>query len=190
MKHPLELLDAAARRRLFWLAFAATLGLLILLGYIGHGYDSKQGTDGRSYGVLSFEFAATPARVTAMLATWGPDGIRAAKWNTWLDYLFMPAYATLFALSVLWAVPRGQGGRLAGLGRLLAWGQWLAALFDAAENVGLLMTLYRAPATPWPQLACACAAVKFLLLGAGLIYTLAGLLRRVRKRSGASLQSI
>lgn len=58
------------------------------------------------------------------------------------------------------------------LGEVLAWGQWLAALLDAVENVGLLRMIDGARLAKWPALARWCAIPKFALIVIGTLYVL------------------
>jgi hypothetical protein len=72
------------------------------------------------------------------------------------------------------------------LGMALAWGQAVAVLCDAIENIVLLKMLLSAAAEPWPAVARWCAVVKFALVLAGLVYALAGFIfwlatRRARR---------
>ncbi len=54
-------------------------------------------------------------------------------------------------------------------------GQGAAALLDAVENFALTRMLVDGVAqAPWPALAAGCAAVKFVLVGLGLTFALAG----------------
>lgn len=60
------------------------------------------------------------------------------------------------------------------IGVALAWGQWLAALFDASENIALLKMLHGPVVEPWPQMARWSAVPKFMLVGAGSLYAVVG----------------
>lgn len=174
MQHPLEQLSSTCFRRVFWCALAATAALSALLGSIGARYAEKKGPDGASYDVVAFELMRTPDQAKVILATWGPDGIAAAKTQTKLDFLFLLCYSTLVAggiVALYTGAPRGW----VVTGRALAWGQWVAALADALENTALLQVLYGASNTPWPQTAFACALLKFAVLGLGLIWLVTAL---------------
>jgi hypothetical protein len=105
-----------------------------------------------------------------------------------LDFLFLAVYSTTLSLGCLWArrVIVERGWPLAFLGVPLAWGQWLAAACDAIENVALAALLFGGPASPWPQAAWACAAVKFALIFLGLVYVFYGLAVRLAAPAGLS----
>jgi hypothetical protein len=56
----------------------------------------------------------------------------------------------------------------------LAWGQWLAAIFDAVENLALTILLFGTLAMPWPQIARLYALLKFGLIFFGILYAFYG----------------
>ena len=65
---------------------------------------------------------------------------------------------------------------------LLAWGLWLAAISDAAENLALITELLGRNAAPWPQIAQICATIKFGLILLGILYVVAGIVLRLIKK--------
>jgi hypothetical protein len=62
-------------------------------------------------------------------------------------------------------------------------GQWLAAGFDAVENIALLVLLFGRLASPWPQVAWVCAVLKFSLIILGIAYILYALISRLVART-------
>ena len=52
-------------------------------------------------GILAFEFAATKARVSQLLAEWGPAGRHAARVSLIVDYAYMVSYGGFFTLAGL-----------------------------------------------------------------------------------------
>lgn len=186
MKHPFEDVPRPVFRWLMLASLTGTLVFAVVLGAVGARFSARTGPGGESYDILDFEFAGTPERVEKIFQVWGAPGIAAARRQTWLDFLFLLCYATLLVLFVVNVVARPAPDSAGWLraGRVIAWGQWLAGLFDALENVALLVLLYRpaSPATPWPQLAAVCAAVKFSLLAAGAVFIVVAVPRRVKRR--------
>jgi len=171
MTHPLEQLAPKTLRNLYWAFFLATALVGAALSTIGARYANIE-QDGKRYDVIAFEFAKTPEAVEAMKAVWGPEGIAAARLQTWLDFIFLGCYSTLIALGCLALISQVAPGRLRTTGVLLAWTQWLAAALDAIENIGLLRSL-AAPATnPWPAISYYAAAPKFAIVGAGILFIL------------------
>jgi hypothetical protein len=70
----------------------------------------------------------------------------------------------------------------------MAWVAFAAAGFDYIENLGLAVSLWGEPASPWPQLAFVAALLKFAAIYSALLYALSGLiavlLARGRDRAG------
>jgi hypothetical protein len=89
----------------------------------------------------------------------------------------MLLYPAAISLGCIWAARALRASRwpLARLGAALGWGQWLAAAFDALENVALVRLLFGGLAGLWPQAAAACAALKFAIIFLGLVYAFLGL---------------
>ncbi len=131
-------------------------------------------------GIVSFEIAGSAANAQAILASWDSAARVRAAFIQGLDFLFPPVYSTAVALGCLLASTAlaRRGSQLARFGRGLAWGQWAAAGFDYVENIALVALLFGAPGSPWPQIALACALVKFTLLFLGLVYCFFGLAMR------------
>lgn len=183
MKHPYLLLPLHQRNTLFWFSFAASLAIMMIMGVVGEPLVTPQAPSG----IVSFELAGTPVRSEAILDSWDEQAKQYAAFGLGFDYLFMLAYSSAIGLGCLLAASaiQGKGWPLASMGAPLAWGMWLAALFDAVENLGLtLILLTGATASAWPAVSRLCALLKFGLLFLGLIYAMyglfAGLTRRLR----------
>jgi hypothetical protein len=50
--------------------------------------------------IIPFELAGNATRAQHIMARWGDDGQRAARWSLWLDFGYMLTYGTLTALLV------------------------------------------------------------------------------------------
>lgn len=135
-------------------------------------------------GIVSFEFAGDQATASAILASWGREAQLHAALSLGLDYLFLLAYAAAIWGACLWLAARiaPQRPLLASVGRWLGWAQWLAAALDAVENYALIRILLGADGALWPTLAWWCAAIKFSLVAAGLLFALFGALYLVWQR--------
>ncbi len=165
MQHPFVALTPGQAKGLFWPAFA----LVILLTLLFRLIDPPPG-------VVAFEVAGNLGTAQAILGSWNAQARLLVAFGLGIDYLYMVAYSTTIGLACIWAARtlRASTWPLAGLGALLAWGLWVAALSDATENVGLLAQLVNGGSQGWAQLSAACATVKFLLVIAGLIYAAYG----------------
>jgi hypothetical protein len=169
VSHPLALIPAVYRPRLFLFFLILTLVLMTALNILG----APLQTAAAPAGIVSYEFSGDTQGANTILNSWNNLAKLYATLNLGLDYLFMPAYSTAIGLAAIW-VGQAIGGRARSFGVWLAWGQWLAALLDATENVALLKMLLDTTAAPWPRLAYWCAAVKFALVLVGLLFVLVG----------------
>jgi hypothetical protein len=63
----------------------------------------------------------------------------------------------------------------------MAWVALAAAGFDYVENVGLAVSLWDEPVSPWPQVAAVAASLKFAGIAAALLYALSGPIAALRR---------
>jgi hypothetical protein len=136
-------------------------------------------------GIVGFELAGSEDRAVEILADWGEDGTDAAKASLWLDYAYIVAYGTFLILAAVATrdLARRRGwDRMASFGLVAAPLAAAAAVFDAIENVGLLLAVNEHGGALAPRLAQVCAIVKFALLAVTIAYLLAGLGLRFRRR--------
>ena len=173
MSHPFEKLSPSQLKKLFWFSTLFALVLMALMNTVG----APLITDIAPLGIVSFEFAGSPRQVDAILTSWDHNARLHAAFSLGLDYLFMLAYSTAIGLACLKAavVLRQRAWPMAQFGAPLAWGQWVAAILDALENLALTFILLSGSGSPWPELAKWCALFKFLLIFLGLVYAFYGL---------------
>jgi hypothetical protein len=151
--HPLAAIPPGQRRRAFVPFLALTLAVMAVLGSV----DRRITTPAAPHGIVSFELAGDTATAQRMLDSWDPIARLHVAFSNGIDYLYMVLYSTTIALACVW----GATVYAAGVGMLLAWGQWLAALFDATENMALTVMIFDGVRDPWPALAWWCAVPKF-----------------------------
>jgi hypothetical protein len=162
---------------------AFTLALMLVMNGIGQPLNDPQAAP---LGIISYELAGSPPQAETILNAWDASARQHAALSLGLDYLFMVAYAVTIALGCVWAARSlgAPGMRIYRLGILLAWGQGIAGLADATENVALITQLFRTPASPWPEIAQVCTLVKFGLILLGMIYAFfAAILRLATRRA-------
>jgi hypothetical protein len=136
-------------------------------------------------GIISWEFAWNQDGAEEILDDWGQDGIDAARLSLRLDFLYLLAYGAFFALAA--AATRDLAAerrwtRMAAFGTTAMWCAIGGALFDAVEDVFLLISLDRHGGDLAPLLGSVFASGKFLLLAIAQAYILAGLVLRLRDR--------
>lgn len=174
---------AGRRSRRRWLTTLgiATVAFFVLLALID---PSRHGAGGPN--VIALELAASQHHASQILAEWGPKGREYALWSLWLDYGFMVSYGAFFTLAGLATrdLARSRGWRrMARLGAVVPFFAAGAALFDASENVALLLTVGGHGGSFAPPFATVCASLKFVLITTAEVYVLAGLAMRLRSRS-------
>jgi hypothetical protein len=123
------------------------------------------------YGILDFEFAWSSARAEAILFAWGPSGREKQTLAIYWDFLFIIGYASIaFSLNLL--ISRRLNGKLQNFGIIMTLLGTISGLFDAIENINLLIML------DTPTLvssynsftASLSATIKFGFLFAAIIY--------------------
>jgi len=171
MIHPLDFIPPTSRKPLFFTALALTLMLFAIF----RGLDAPLKTLAAPSGIVSFELAGAPAAAQSMIDSWDARARLFAALGLGIDYLFMPTYALALSLGILLAAGRHLGW-VKLVGAAAGWGAFVAAAFDALENLGLAISLLNGVSAPWPQVSAFSAAIKFTLLALGLMYAiLAGL---------------
>jgi hypothetical protein len=169
---PFLRLSSNARKRMFVVALALTLGIAVVLAVIGRPLTTSEAPNG----IVSFEFAGSAANAQRILDSWGQIAVWAAVRQTWIDFLYIPAYALTLALACGLSVfrwnKRGRGW--AWLGVALAWGAFAAGALDIVENVAMLIQLNSGANDSLASLARNCAIPKFVLILFSMIYALFG----------------
>jgi hypothetical protein len=160
MYHPLDAIPRGRRLAPFLYLLAGTVVLSLALRFVGPFAPT----------IVDFEFAGTVVQVTGILTAWDAVAKLRAGFNLGLDYLYMPVYSTTIALACVWGARVLKGKVWNGIGIMLAWGLWLAAIFDAVENYALVTMLFGTIVDPYPQVAQVCAVFKFSLILLGLVY--------------------
>jgi hypothetical protein len=143
-------------------------------------------------GILAFEFAATKARASQILAEWGPNGRHAARVSLIVDYAYMVSYGSFFTLAGLATrdLARTRGWRrLATAGMIVPFFAATAALADAIENVFLLLVVEGHGGELAPLIATICSASKFTLITIAIGYVLCGLAWRAAAARKVKLTS-
>lgn len=172
MSHPLAAIPADRRARVFIPLLIATLVITFLFRFIGPSQPT----------IVDFELAGSVEKAQAIIDAWNPTDCIRAGFSLGFDYLYMPVYSTTIALACIMVASVLKKNVWQTIGILLAWGLWIAALFDATENLALLTELLGNNVAPWPQIAQICATIKFGLIMLGLLYVVAGVTAKVLVR--------
>lgn len=168
-------LDTAPRKGIVLGAVIVALISFVILVFFFQGIESTVASTG--FGILDLEFAWTAAQATTILTAWGPTLIPLEIQGTYLDFAFIPSYATLITgLTLL--LTRRFTGRVKTIGFLIALLPLFAGLLDGIENIHLLIMM-AAPTTIaeiTPLIASLCASIKFALLIITITYFFIGLI--------------
>ncbi|HUY00531.1 MAG TPA: hypothetical protein VMV49_13305 [Candidatus Deferrimicrobium sp.] len=135
------------------------------------------------FGVLDFELAWTPERINQIFLAWGPAEIQHQTFITYIDYAFIPCYS-LFGAGLVLFIARKSEKNLQNLGLILCFSFLLAGIFDAIENINLLL-MSANEASYWPGcpfFASACATFKISFLLIGLCYFYIGICYLIFKK--------
>ena len=171
MTHPFQRRPAAHRRAAL-IVVCVMAALPVVLNAIAPPLPA--GND-----IVAFELAGSVDRADEILAVWRDKGVVGrAKAIQLTDLVYPLVYAAALAgacVAAAGAWARAGKPRAATAGVALAWLAFAAAGFDYVENLGLAVSLWDEPASPWPQIALVAAAAKFTAIGVTLLYAVAGL---------------
>lgn len=123
-------------------------------------------TEISSYNVFDLEFAWTVTRINTIFDAWGPNLIIQELNRTILDYGFLVAYSTFFAGLTLILTRKLLFDKIQLVGLYMVLASYVAAIFDAIENLNLILMLSSPNDFPSfaPLLASICATLKFVIL--------------------------
>jgi hypothetical protein len=121
------------------------------------------------YGVMELEFAWTVEKINTIFTTWEQADsslISQELFVTLIDYGFLLAYSTFFACITLLISRKLLSGRIQLVGFYMTIFSFIAAVFDAIENINLILMLSSPSSFPSfsPLLASVFALLKFSLL--------------------------
>jgi hypothetical protein len=137
-------------------------------------------------GILDLEFAYNTTKVNTVTNTWlyngKIDNIKAAKINTYLDFIFLVFYA-LFLFVACKKIANSYTGSFSKIGLLLAKGALVAGLLDVFENAGMLMSLFGNTTTAIALFTTICSVIKWLLALGAVLYGLVGCIKLLSKNS-------
>ena len=168
--HPLAFIPNNNRNSIFYIFLAATLLIMVVFRFV---LDPPLQTEAAPQGIVSFELAGSQLKADEIIASWDATAQLYAAFGLGFDFLFMPVYATAIALGVLLAAGR-HPGKFASLGVWFGWGAYVAAVFDAAENVCLFNLLLGNSGADYAGMAAIYATLKFGLILLGIAFALIG----------------
>ena len=151
-----------------------TVILFIVLGY----FDKSLITEIAPNGIVSFELANNIDQSIAIISSWDLSGKVNAGLSLGIDFLFLAIYAIFFSTACYLIAQKyvNRTNWMYKTGLLLAKLQFVAALFDAIENIALIKLLLGSQNSLHSTIAFYFASFKFLFILLGLIYIIVGLI--------------
>jgi hypothetical protein len=183
VRHPFQRWPRRRRRRAL-VAVAVAALLPTVLGAVTKPL--HEDVTGES--IVDFELAGSVQRADEIIAAWRTeDVIDEAQAIQIFDLVYPLIYSAALAGACVAAAEawrlRGRW-RWAEVGIAMAWVAFVAAGFDYIENLGLDISLWDEPMTPWPQVALVAALAKFAGIYTSLLYALTGIVATVLPRRG------
>jgi len=131
--------------------------------------------------MLRLQQAGSESKAREIVTSWSPGERVDMAFLQGVDELHPLLYGLLFALAAVWA-GRQVGERMARWASGVAWLAILAAALDLVENVGMILMIRGDFSAPLPAMTTALSIGKASLLIAVVLYLLAGIVARVRRR--------
>ena len=157
------------RKYFFPIIVVGSLVMVIVMGKTG----ATLKTPATPLGILNLEFAYNSDKAGTVLNAWQPNekinNIEVAKFNTWLDFIFLFFYS-LFLFTGCKILSANYSGAIQKAGLMLAKGAIVAGLLDIVENAGMLFTLQGNTNNSILFLTTAASIIKWILALAALAY--------------------
>ncbi|NHZ85384.1 MAG: hypothetical protein GWP19_05830 [Planctomycetia bacterium] len=150
-----------------------TVFLFLTLSY----FDIPLKTDIAPDGIISFELAKEIDISIAIVSSWDLNTKVNAGLSLGIDFLFLVVYAIFFATACYMVAQKfiNKYNWMYKFGMLLTKLQFVAALFDAIENVALIQLLHGSNSSLFPLIAYYFASIKFAIIVVGIIYLIIGI---------------
>lgn len=151
-----------------------TVILFLVLGY----FDKPLITEKAPNGIISFELAKNIDTSISIISSWDLNAKINAALSLGVDFLFLIVYAIFFATACYLTAQKyiNKNNWMYKTGLLFAKLQFVAALFDAIENIVLIKLLLGSNNSLFPSIAYYFASIKFAIIVIGIIYIIIGLL--------------
>lgn len=177
MWHPLLFFSPTQLGWLFFILLVATVLMFLRLESLGR----RLKTAAAPLGIVSLDMSLSSRESRNIIDSWDDQAREDARRHLCLDFFFIPVYTTALAIlgimSARWFAEKGLTG-MSTFAMWLAWGQWIAGLFDYAGSSTLLRVMQMYPDIPerLPNLAGWCSRIKFLLIFAAVLCCVFGLM--------------
>lgn len=145
--------------------------VLLILGIVLMRYlDSFLINEIATHGIFSFELAKDVKVAENIINSWGVIPTTAAGYSLIFDFIFLVIYSLFIALLVHYINEKvWKNSSFYNVGIVLIYAQFIAAFFDAIENIALLQ-LFKNATQFWTSIAYYFAFMKFILIFLGLLF--------------------
>ncbi len=146
--------------------------LTVLAGPIEETLVSMSG-----YGVMDFEFAWTAEKINLIFNAWGTEGKQLEAIAVTWDFAYIFAYG-FFIFGAILLETKYLEGKLKDVSIYIAFTPLIAGVFDAIENINLLLMISNDSfiSSGSPFIASLCATIKFSFLIVGIVFFFAVLM--------------
>lgn len=151
-----------------------TILLFLILRYFGN----PMITEIAPGGIISFELAKDIDKSITIISSWNLNAKVNAGLSLGIDFLFLVVYSIFFSSACYLVAQKfiRINTFLYKFGLLIAQLQFIAALFDAIENVALIKLLLGSQKEIYSLIAYYFASMKFAIIAIGIIYIIIGLI--------------
>jgi len=149
-----------------------TIIIFLTLGY----FDRSLITETVPNGIISLELAKDIDKSISIISSWNLNAKVNAGLSLGIDFLFLVVYSIFFATACYLVAQKylNKNNWTYKIGLLLARLQFVAALFDAIENIALIKLLLGSNNNIFSLIAYYFASIKFVLIAIGIIYIIVG----------------
>ncbi len=173
--------------RIITWAFLATLSLVLMVQL--RGIDSDLRLPETPNGIVTYELAWSGTGAATVIDVWRSAGvIEQAKVSLGVDFAFLLAYPLMFAVGAALLARKTTPDRFDRVGQTLSRAVLCCIPLDATENIVLWRMLDHGASSLLAHIATVCAVIKFALVIATALWSVAAIGRRVMS-SGKPLPS-
>lgn len=129
--------------------------------------------------MVRLQLAGSESQAREIVAGWSHAEVVDMAFLQGVDAVHLLAYGVLLAAAAVWAGRRFRG-RAAQWAPVVAWMGLAAAVFDALENVGMIVMIRGDVDAPVPTITTTFAVAKFSMFFVVVPYVVAGLVARLR----------
>lgn len=134
---------------------------------------------GRPEEMVRLQLAGSESQAREIVAGWSRTEVVDMAFLQGVDNVHLLTYGLLLAAAAVWA-GRQFRGRAARWAPVVAWMAVAASMFDAVENVGMIVMIRGDVDAPVPTITTTFAVAKYSMFFVVLPYLVAGLVARLR----------